>query len=525
MKINQPVTSNEVEFDKGANILSTTDTKGQITYVNDEFIKISGFEEAELLGQAHNVVRHPEMPAAAFDDLWKTIKGGSSWMGLVKNRCKNGDYYWVDAFATPIAQDGETKEYQSIRSKPDRDAVSRADKAYKKLSKGELPLQLKLPAIGICARMLAVFAIALLPVLILVISGDISIPGLVSSTILTMIIATSGVFYVTRPLRKAAKEASSIFDNSLMQHIYTGDMTEVGQLQLALKMRKSELDAVLGRVCDTIATIEKTSESLTSSVQLTKMGINHQDTETLKVSTLMGNLSQSANQILNNALHAAEATASASEAAIAGNGVVQKTVASIKELANEVDSSSLVISQLEQQSNNIDSVLEVINAIADQTNLLALNAAIEAARAGEQGRGFAVVADEVRTLASRTQGATEEIRTMIETLQKGAGEAVQAMALGQKKAQQNVEQAEEAGHSLNAITEAANTINSMNNQIAAEAEQQGQIVEEINGLVATISEVNELTVDGMEETASTSDVLKNMSANLDNITKQFRGNG
>jgi methyl-accepting chemotaxis protein len=181
-----------------------------------------------------------------------------------------------------------------------------------------------------------------------------------------------------------------------------------------------------------------------------------------------------------------------------------------------------VITTLEGRSESIGGVLEVIRGIAEQTNLLALNAAIEAARAGEQGRGFAVVADEVRSLASRTQEATKEIREMIEQLQRGAKEAVAAMGIGREKAQAGVEQAEAAGQALQAITSATTTINQMNQRIAGEAEQQSSVVNNIKGLVATITEVNELTVDGMEQTAHSCDNLRAMAKDLDRISSQFR---
>ena len=137
MKKNLPVTEREIPFPDNANILSTTDEKGQITYVNGDFVTISGFEEAELLGGNHNIVRHPEMPAAAFDDLWCTLKRGETWMGIVKNRCKNGDHYWVDAFVTPIFENGRLVEYQSVRGKPNPQYVERAKQVYARINEGK----------------------------------------------------------------------------------------------------------------------------------------------------------------------------------------------------------------------------------------------------------------------------------------------------------------------------------------------------------------------------------------------------
>ena len=134
MKVNMPVTGVERDYSEDDVILSTTNTKGQITYVNEDFETISGFEKSELKNQSHNIVRHPDMPPAAFEDLWSTIKANKSWMGIVKNRCKNGDHYWVNAFVTPISRNGKIDEYQSVRTKPNREDVKRAEAIYQRLN-------------------------------------------------------------------------------------------------------------------------------------------------------------------------------------------------------------------------------------------------------------------------------------------------------------------------------------------------------------------------------------------------------
>lgn len=139
MRNNQPVTNQETAVPRSANILSTTSPKGVISHINEDFLKISGFERDELIGQAHNIVRHPDMPATAFQMLWTALKSKRSWMGIVKNRCKNGDHYWVDAYATPIIKDGEVEELQSVRVKAKEEYVERAEALYQKLQSGKTP--------------------------------------------------------------------------------------------------------------------------------------------------------------------------------------------------------------------------------------------------------------------------------------------------------------------------------------------------------------------------------------------------
>ncbi len=162
MKRNLPISGNEVAYPASANILSTTNLKGTITYVNPEFIDISGFSEDELIGRNHNVIRHPEMPPAAFEDLWQAIQAGQSWMGMVKNRCKNGDHYWVSAYVTPVVRDGEVVEYQSVRTKPDRRLVERAEQTYAAVMAGRPPPALRLPPLGLRMRILGSIGLGVL---------------------------------------------------------------------------------------------------------------------------------------------------------------------------------------------------------------------------------------------------------------------------------------------------------------------------------------------------------------------------
>ncbi|OOZ41232.1 hypothetical protein BOW53_04435 [Solemya pervernicosa gill symbiont] len=520
MRKNLPVTGNNVDFSDDANILSTTNLKGQISYINEDFIEISGFEESELMDQPHNIVRHPDMPPAAFDDLWKTIKGGESWMGMVKNRCKNGDHYWVDAFATPIRDGGSTIEYQSVRMKPEAEYVERADKLYAQLNAGKTPSSIKPSALGLKGSLILIVLAALLPLLIAALMES-SLIGTVLALLVSAAIGIVGIQLVMRPMQHAIEEARSIVSNPVAQQVYTGQRGEGGEVRLAIKLVRSQLKAVLGRISDAVKQLETTSQSLSGNVTLTKAGVSHQESETNLVATAVTELAASALEVARNAQNAAEGTQVASQDADNGRRVVSETIDTISELAKEVERSSEVIQKLQSDSEEIGTVLDVIRGIAEQTNLLALNAAIEAARAGEQGRGFAVVADEVRNLASRTSSATLEIQEMIERLQTGTGEAVTVMNSGREKAQRGVERAAEAGASLDTITQAVSNINDMNAQIANAANEQSTVVEEINEHVNTISEVNELTVDSMESTAQTSDQIEQMAKNLQLLSKQF----
>ncbi len=264
------------------------------------------------------------------------------------------------------------------------------------------------------------------------------------------------------------------------------------------------------------------AEELSAITEQSNTGVLRQQGEIEQVATAMNEMSATVTEVSRNASSAATAAQEADDRAKDGCEVVNTTVQTINNLAAEVESTSQVIENLKGDSISIGTVLDVIRDIAEQTNLLALNAAIEAARAGEQGRGFAVVADEVRTLASRTQQSTREINDMIERLQNGANQAVTVMEMGRSKAEESVDQAAKAGEALQAITGVVDNIRSMNIQIASAAEEQSSTAEEINRNIVNISEVAQETAGGSQQTASASDELAKLASDLQSQVSKFK---
>jgi len=284
----------------------------------------------------------------------------------------------------------------------------------------------------------------------------------------------------------------------------------------------ANLQEMVGKISNSVEPVIGVSDSIGALGQEANKGAKIQAHETDQVATAVTEMSAAVNEVANNASVAMNATKEAEEKAEDGQKVVSMTVNSINELAAEVNKASEVIKKLESYSSDIGSVLDVIREIAEQTNLLALNAAIEAARAGEQGRGFAVVADEVRTLAGRTQNSTEEIQKMIQQLQGAASDAVDVMGRGHEKAEISVGNASKAGEALAAITASVATITDMNAQIATSAEEQSKVAEEINRNVVSISAVTDKSVERSEDTMEESRKLVALAKELQSLVNQFR---
>jgi methyl-accepting chemotaxis protein len=297
---------------------------------------------------------------------------------------------------------------------------------------------------------------------------------------------------------------------------------EVGEIIDEFNAFVGKLQAIISDVVRSSNQLNNTSEEMLDAVGRAEKGVLQQQDETMHVATAMNQMSVTVQEIARNAASAAEAAEQADKETSQSRQVVVRTKQSINLLADEVEKATQVIHQLELDSDNIGTILDVIRDIADQTNLLALNAAIEAARAGEQGRGFAVVADEVRSLASRTQDSTQQIREMIEKLQGGAANAVAVMEGGSSQAQLSVQQATQAEASLEVVTKAVATINDMNMQIASAAEEQSAVSAEINRNIHNISQVSEETAQGVQRSTVLSGSVTGESNQLLALMKKFR---
>ena len=520
MRINEPNTGRQQVFDKNQNILSITDAHGVIRYVNEDFLDISGYSSDELVGENHNIIRHPEMPPAAFEMLWSTIKENRPWKGIVKNRCKNGDFYWVDAFVIPILKNGVMEDAQSVRVKPEPADVARAESLYGDLNAGKSPRFLTKKPLSLVVR-LGLLAIASV-LLGSVIAGFLFGGSLLVSALVSMVTLMAGITTLLAPLNAALATAREVTADPVAMHIYTGRNDEAGQISLAIKMLKSEITAITGRVKDDSQTLGKHNRQLKSSIAGNRVTIDSLYQDTASVAAAMDQMSDAISDVASNTSATADVAGEVNQQASDAEVVVNQATISIESLVDEISSASSVIGQLEKDSEEINTQVDAIRAIAEQTNLLALNAAIEAARAGEQGRGFAVVADEVRTLANRTRESTEEILEMIERFQSGTKSAVQGMNAAQGKVGLGVTEAKQASSSIAEVGPSMDKISDMSFQVAAAVEQQSAVVGQINQRIGEVMKnTNEVISKTSESNEEASGQIGVMADRLGELAVQF----
>lgn len=512
MRVNEPVTQREYAFPPGETLVSVTDVKGRITYCNASFIHVSGYAREELLGQPHNLVRHPDMPAEAFRDMWETIQAGLPWTGLVKNRRKDGDHYWVQANATPMKDGDRITGFLSVRTQPARGTVEAAEALYARmreeartgrlvhtLRRGEVRRVDLAGRIGRLLRPGTPARVAMLQFIgtaAAVAAGHwLPLPAALASGALAAGLTTWAVHRMTvLPLRQVLDDAHHLASGDLAHPVSQGHGGIVGDLQQALMQLSVNLRTVVG---DT----RREMESVRHAVEEIALGNVDLSSRTESQASNLEQTAASMEQINGTVTQSADAAAR-------GAGLAEETAAIARRSHEAVQGVQTAMSEIADSSRRIGEIIHVIEGVAFQTNVLALNAAVEAARAGDAGRGFAVVASEVRTLAQRTTQAAREVRQLIV-------ESSERVAQGGTRSQ-------EAGERMQQALAAVGNVSHALGDLSTAANEQRSGVAQINSAVAQMDALTQQNAAMVEELAAAAQSLAGQVDAVNNSMRLFR---
>lgn len=681
MKRNLPVTQHEIDYPEDYVFVTKTDVKGMITFANDSFVEVSGFSRGELVGKNHNVVRHPDMPEWAFADLWKTIKSGYPWCGIVKNRAKNGDHYWVKASVSPIKENGNIIGHISLRKKPSRQEISAAEKLYG--SKGELankgrfwfkhlPLQTKLQVLiqpmlfillaaanlGVATHLKAKMVDAVQQVAknianevidsanMLMVTGQIGDPAnrklllkkiSDSSNILTLqlvraeqvvkqfgeglpeehvqsklqrtaieskqpyyaveemdgkpvfravtpymvshdfhgtdcmachqvkdgsvngasdvTIDMTGAYkayhwfmvkliagqvilqvllfffigwairqFISRPVKDVTSHLENLVNgnSNMSHHADISGRDEMGEILCSVQSTKVMMASIIDHITAAAKHIDERANHLSGAVAKVSDASSTQSDAASSMAAAVEEMSVTIDQIAENTEKVKQISVVSNDLANKGGQVVEQAIKGMAEINDSVLNVAGTIQELGAKSNQIQTIVNIIKEIAAQTNLLALNAAIEAARAGEQGRGFAVVADEVRSLAEKTAVATKEIQEMVLGIHDTTGDAVLEMQSVVGKMESGAELTGKAGDAIEEINNGvAKVLNGVEDILSSLKEQTTASHEIANNVekIAQMAEKNKAAVDDVDATARNLDAY---SGELQDSVKHFK---
>ncbi|MEX1165565.1 MAG: methyl-accepting chemotaxis protein [Hydrogenophaga sp.] len=514
MRVNLPVTQQGYRFSEEQTLVSVTDLKGRIVYCNPWFTVVSGYERAELMGQPHNMVRHPDMPEEAFRDMWATIAAGHPWQGMVKNRRKNGDFYWVNANATSIRRGGQIVGYLSVRTSPSESQINQAETLYAQmrmeaqsgrvvtgLKRGKVVRQDALGRLqGAVARATGYVGW----------SGWVSMGAVMGTGALAAfwgpaIWVPVGIAVVAlehemrrrwteKPMRAILADALELASGDLAHQVHTDLGGLPGEVQRALNQLSVNLRTVIGDIStETINLTTAVAEIAAGNQDLssrTEAQASNLEETAASMEQITGTVRQSASTVMEGARVAGEAA-----------HVAQASNEAVKGVVN-------AMSAITDSSRRIGEINSVIEGVAFQTNILALNAAVEAARAGEAGRGFAVVAAEVRALAQRTAEAARQIKQLInESAERVAGGSAQT-----QQAQERMQQ----------VLQAVGQVSALLSEVSTAGQEQQLGLSQVNSAVAQMDTITQQNAAMVEELAAAAQELTGQVGNVSGALNLFR---
>lgn len=518
MRINAPVTQREFPFPPGQTLVSTTDTKGRILHCNQAFVEASGFPMEELLGQPHNLIRHPDMPAEAFRDMWETVASGRPWAAPVKNRRKNGDHYWVMANVTPLLERGQPVGYMSVRTELSREQVQAADTLYQQMRKeaesGSMRTTLKQGRVVMNTPLgkikewlqLSLSTKVLLIVLGLIVGMNVMDELLpveqagwhAASIALQLSLGLLVWAYVSktliRPLHQLVDYGNHMAAGVLTEDLAADSKGVVGELQMALRQMRVNMFSIVrdatSQTGDMLLHTQEIARGNENLSQRTEAQASNLEQTAASMEEMTGTVRQSATS----AKQASELSATVSNVAKHGRQAV-----------DDLDST---MEEIHRSSSRISEITQVIDSIAFQTNILALNAAVESARAGEHGRGFAVVAAEVRALAQRSSQAAKEISQLI----ADSGE----------KVSQGHAKTTAARSTIHETVEGIERVHALIDEISNASHEQLSGISQINTAVSQIDQITQQNAALVEEVSAASHALAQRAESVQATMKIFK---